>query len=136
MTLESNAVAFPVMMLCIGIFMRLGLYLAEKTHPLIVLITCQILLSTSTFISSYMTTIELFVLFYGIFFGLLVGMAFMIPLSECNKYFPGKKMYVNGVILIGTGSGSVVFGMFSYNYLNPNKLKPLLGYYTGTPELL
>ena len=38
-------------------------------------------------------------------------------------------MYVNGIVLIGTGIGSVVFGMFSYNYLNPNKLKPIHGYY-------
>lgn len=45
----------------------------------------------------------------------------MIPIVECNKYFPGKKMYVNGVILIGTGLGSVVFGLFSYNFLNPNR---------------
>jgi len=42
-------------------------------------------------------------------------------------------MYVNGVILIGTGMGSVIFGLFSYNYLNPNKLPPINGYYEGSP---
>jgi hypothetical protein len=119
-----------------GLPMRLGIYLAEITHPMIVIVTCQILLSASIFISSYMTSMWVFIFFYGIMFGLLVGTAFMIPIIECNKYFPGKKMYVNGVILIGTGSGSVVFGMFSYSFLNPLKLKPLLGYYLGTPELL
>lgn len=59
----------------------------------------------------------------------------MIPIIEVNKYFPGKKNYVNGCILIGTGSGSVVFGMFSYTFLNPERLKPLVGYYLGSPEL-
>ncbi len=54
---------------------------------------------------------------------------------ECNKYFPGKKMHVNGVIMTGTGIGSMTFGMFAYSYLNPEKLKPLDGYYLGTPEL-
>ena len=44
-------------------------------------------------------------------------------------------MYVNGLILVGTGSGSVIFGLFSYNFLNPNELQPLNGYYVGTPEL-
>ena len=59
----------------------------------------------------------------------------MIPIVECNKYFPGKKMYVNGVILIGTGLGSVVFGLFSYNFLNPDKLAPVNGYYNGNAAL-
>jgi len=116
--------------------MRVGIILAEKTHPLMVLIGCQILLSASVFISSYMTSMWGFVAFYGIIFGLLAGLAFMIPIVECNKYFPGKKMYVNGIILIGVGAGSVIFGMFSYIYLNPLKLKPLNGYYLGNSELM
>jgi riboflavin transporter FmnP len=74
-----------------------------------------------------MTSMWAFIFFYGILFGFLVGMAFMIPIIEINKYFPGKKNYVNGCILVGTGSGSVVFGMFSYTYLNPDQLKPLFG---------
>lgn len=41
-------------------------------------------------------------------------------------------MYINGVILVGTGAGSVVFGPFSYNFLNPEKLRPIDGYYLGT----
>lgn len=134
-TLESNAVAFPIMMFCMGLPMSFGIYLAEITHLMLVLLSCQILLSLSVFISSYMTSMWIFIFFYGILFGLLVGSAFMIPIVECNKYFPGMKNYVNGTILVGTGSGSVVFGMFSYTYLNPNQLKPLLGYYLGTAEL-
>lgn len=44
-------------------------------------------------------------------------------------------MYVNGIILAGTGWGSIVFSNFSYAYLNPHHIKPLDGYYLGTPEL-
>ena len=40
-------------------------------------------------------------------------------------------MYVNGFILIGTGLGSVIFGTFSYNFLNPDGLSPDEGYYVG-----
>jgi hypothetical protein len=80
-----------------------------------------------------MTHIWGFFFFYGIFFGLVLGLMFMIPIVECNKYFPGKKMYVNGVILAGSGIGSLTFGMISYAFLNPQKLKPLEGYYIGTP---
>jgi hypothetical protein len=133
LTLEANAIAFPIMMFCMGLPMRLGIYLAEISHPLFMLIACQILLSVSIFVSSLVTSMWVFVFFYGILFGLLVGSAFMIPVIECNKYFPGRKNYVNGIILIGTGAGSVVFGMFSYTYLNPDQLKPLAGYYFGAP---
>ena len=112
--------------------MRLGLFLAEQTHPLIVLGVNQVLSAAFIFIASYMQDVWLFFLFYGILFGLIAGVSFMIPIVECNKYFPGKKMYVNGVILIGTGMGSVVFGLFSYSFLNPNKLSPQDGYYEGS----
>lgn len=44
-------------------------------------------------------------------------------------------MYVNGLILIGTGCGPIVFGLFSYNFLNPDKIPPIGGYYFGTNEL-
>jgi len=134
-TLESNAIAFPLMMFCIGMTMRLGIFFADNTHPLIALVTSTIAFSASAFVSSYMTQIWGFFFFYGILFGLLDGLIFMIPVVECNKYFPGKKMYVNGCILAGTGLGSIVFGLFSYNYLNPLRLYPIDGYYLGTPEL-
>jgi hypothetical protein len=41
-------------------------------------------------------------------------------------------MYVNGLVLTGTGMGPVVFGLFSYNFLNPDKIPPIKGYYNGT----
>ncbi len=59
----------------------------------------------------------------------------MVPIDECNRYLVGRKMLVNGIVLMGTGLGSVVFGLFSYNFLNPTKLSPQNGYYSGTPEL-
>lgn len=77
----------------------------------------------------------LFIVFYGIVFGLASGTVFMIPLYECNKYLVGKKMIVNGIILIGTGAGSLVFGLFSYSFLNPDELSPINGYYLGNPDL-
>lgn len=72
---------------------------------------------------------------YGILFGFISGFNFMIPVVECNKYFPGRKMYINGFILVGTGVGPLIFGMFSYSFLNPAKIPHNKGYYYGTPEL-
>ncbi len=134
-TLESTSVAFPVMMICIGFTMKVGLFFARKTHPIVVLVGGQILNASMILISSYMPNFWLFILFYGVFFGLTVGMNFLNAILECNKYLVGKKMYVNGLILVGTGSGSVIFGPFSYHFLNPNELQPLNGYYVGTSAL-
>lgn len=129
--LEDNAIAFPAMMICIGLTMRFGLWLCELTHPLFVMALNVLLQAASIFISSYLPNMGTFIVMYGVVFGLVSGLQFMIPIVECNKYLPGRKMYVNGVILIGTGLGSLVFGLFSYNFLNPDKEEPLEGYYYG-----
>ena len=66
-----------------------------------------------------------FVVFYVIGFGLSAGVAFLVPMKVCNDYFPNKQTYVNGFILIGSGLGSVVYGSFAINYLNPNHYEPI-----------
>lgn len=66
---------------------------------------------------------------YGVVFGLFGGMIFTSTLVENNKYFVDKQAYVNGFILVGTGLGSAIFGIFSYNFLNPEKLAPQNGLY-------
>ena len=86
------------------------------------------------FCSSFVNNMGAFIVLYGVMFGLVCGLQFMIPIVECNKFLPGRKMYVNGVILIGTGLGSLVFGLFSYNFLNPEKIPPLEGYYYGREQ--
>ncbi len=134
-TLESNALTFPLMMFCYGITMRVGIYLAEITHPFLVLIAATLGFSGAVFASSFVTSVGAFLALYSICFGLFVGLAFMIPIVECNKYFPGMKMYVNGCIFAGTGFSSIVFGNFAFSYINPNKLKPIAGYYLGNSDL-
>jgi len=121
------------MLLCSGLTIGIGMYLARTTHPLIVMVTAQVLQAVTVFVSSFMANFWLFVLFYGILFGLISGVGFMIPIFECNKFLVGKKMYVNGFILIGTGLGAVVFGEFSYNFINPDGVSPINGYYIGSP---
>jgi hypothetical protein len=90
--------------------------MVEFVAALLVLISSFI----PTFYGTYLAKTG-FVAVFGIVFGLVVGMSFVLPMIECNKYFPGRRMYVNGIILVGTGLSSAVFGQFSYNFLNPMK---------------
>lgn len=122
-------------MLGISLTVTPGIYLSEKTHPLIVMSIVAVVQAGFVFASSYAINIWGFFALFGILFGLVAGLNFMIAVDECNKYFPGKQMYVNGFILIGSGLGPSIFGYFCYNFLNPDKLPNSKGYYYGTPEM-
>jgi hypothetical protein len=76
-----------------------------------------------------------FIGFYAILFALINGLSFVVPILECNKYFPGKKCIINGLITMGSGAGAGMWGIISYSYLNPTRIPPQSGYYYGTPEL-
>lgn len=80
-TLEQTSISVPLIMISVGLTMSLGLHLAKKTHPLIILLISQVLQAVTIFASSYMTNFWLFVLFYGIIFGIVAGLGFMIPMS-------------------------------------------------------
>ena len=53
-TLEDNAIAFPAMMMSIGLTMRLGLFLSKKFGVLPILYICNVLCSASVFAASFM----------------------------------------------------------------------------------
>lgn len=69
---------------------------------------------------------------FGVLFGFVSSANYMVPILECNKYFPNKKMYINGFILVGTGISPLIFGMFTYNFVNPLKIHHNYGYYYGS----
>jgi len=79
-SLEGNAIIFPIIMLMTAPTLRLGLYLSELTHPILVLGVNHILLALVVFISSYANSMFVFAIFYGFLFGLLSGISYMIPL--------------------------------------------------------
>ena len=88
------------------------------------------------FASSYLPNFISFVIVFGAGIGTLAGTTFLIPLIECNKYIVGKRMHVNGVILTGTGLGSLIFGQFFYNFLNPTQIPSNDGYYDDNLEYI
>ena len=58
LTLENNVIIFPVMMICIGATMRLGLFLSKKFGAIPVLFCINILSAASVFISSFIPNFE------------------------------------------------------------------------------
>jgi hypothetical protein len=92
LTLESNTIIFPILMTCASITIAPGLYISEKFQPAILLLIFQILQAACVFASSYMHSFSLFIVLFGVLFGLIAGFGFMIPIVECNRYFPHKRM--------------------------------------------
>ncbi len=114
------------MMFSTGVTIEAGVLLAEKFGAFWVLLATELLIAGTMFGSSYLLNFtgnyviySVFVVVYGCIFGLLVGITFLIPLIEINKYFPGRRMQVNGFILMGTGLAALIFGQFSSAYINP-----------------
>ena len=60
--------------------MRLGLLMSEKSHPLIVLSINIVISAACIFIASYVNDMGAFIALYGIIFGLISGLNFMIPI--------------------------------------------------------
>lgn len=54
-TLEDNAIVFPVMMVSIGLTMRIGLMLAKQFGTLLVLYICNVACSGCVFFASYLS---------------------------------------------------------------------------------
>jgi hypothetical protein len=53
-------------------------------------------------------------------------------MKECHKYFPKYKLICNSVIVMGTGLGTVFFGVVKFTCMNPQRASPLdTGYFSG-----
>lgn len=61
----------------------------------------------------------------------LTSLAFHAVINECYKYYPKLKLFINGVIIVGTGFGHIFFGMLNDECINPEDLEAVDGYYGG-----
>jgi MFS transporter, OFA family, oxalate/formate antiporter len=77
-----------------------------------------------TFLSSFATNFNLFLLTYSFSFGLGVGICYLVPLTCAWHYFPNRKGLVAGIILGGYGFGAFIFSFISTAIINPNNLRP------------
>jgi hypothetical protein len=60
-----------------------------------------------------MPEFELFVVMAFALYPFLTSLAFHAVINECYKYYPKLKLFINGVIIVGTGFGHIFFGMLN-----------------------
>ena len=76
---------------------------------------------------SYLTikvTYWVFLVTYGVMYGIGAGLAYIGPLYSVIRWFPSHKGLVNGIIVAGYGGGALVFNFVQTEYLNPENHSP------------
>lgn len=91
-----------------------------KVNPKILLAVGSTISIGGVFASTFMKQFWWFYLCYSFFFGIGVGMVYLIPMMCCWEYFPDRKGMVSGVIIGGFGFGTFIFGFISTALINPN----------------
>ena len=66
----------------------------------------------------------LFLVTYGVMYGVGAGLAYIGPLYCAIRWFPSHKGLVNGIIVAGYGAGALVFNFVQSEYLNPDNYSP------------
>lgn len=76
------------------------------------------------FLSSYARKLSVFMVLYGALFGFGVGIGYTAPMSAGWSWFPGRRGLVNGLVLLGFGSGGFLFNLVGSKLANPTGLSP------------
>lgn len=126
--IDQNAyfrVEFILVLLCLtGV--QVGPYLAnvrQWNHRVIMLLGCSLTI-TGVVLSSFQTSLSLFVLFYGVFSGLGCGTCFIVPFLCCWESFPERKGLMTGLMVSAYGIGSLAFTQIATAIVNPQGLTP------------
>ena len=65
-----------------------------------------------------------FLVTYGVMYGIGAGLAYVGPLYSVIRWFPSHKGLVNGIIVAGFGGGALMFNFVQTLYLNPKNYSP------------
>ena len=126
---QSGSFIFNVVILALSITGHwLGAYLIDIKRVDVRLLTVGFGLFAliGIYISSYMTSLTLFTIFYGGFCGLGTGVIYMVAFITGWEWFPERRGLMTGISLFSYGLGSFFFTLLANNLINPNDLKPTI----------
>lgn len=91
-----------------ALFMFLTGKYIEKFNPKKIILVGGFLVSLGWILSSFATNITILTLTYGCISGAGVGIAYGVPMAVIAKWFPEKKGFAVGLVLIGFGLSPLV----------------------------
>lgn len=104
----------------------IGAFLQKKLNNKVILTIGSIITITGVFLSSFMKSLGLFVLFYCVMFPAGIGLCYFTPLICGWEWLPHRKGFVTGMIVGGFGFGTFIFAYISTALVNPHNAKPVL----------
>lgn len=122
LTTTITSALFCLMLLGISVGFFFGLPLSKKIGFRLASAIETFLIAFSIFLSSYMENFWLFVLFYGICFGLLSGLLYIVPIFLACQYFPKSKGIITGIITGAFGLATIFSSLIAQEKMNPENL--------------
>lgn len=116
-------IVFTAAIIMLNVGMPFGFIASKRLSDRLISFLSVMLLSAVVFISSFITTFFLFVLFYGLFNGFSIGFGYVAPLRNSYTHFPRNKGFAAGVCMSGFGFGSVIFNYIIVELVNPDNVK-------------
>ena len=106
--------------------MFFGGWLVNKIGPRFTTLLGSWIMSAGVALSFFAIKVSfwLFLVSYGILFGVGVGVAYIGPLTSAMKWMPKWKGFANGIVVAGFGLGALGFNAIQTVYINPDNLAP------------
>lgn len=123
-TMQNTFMVFPLTLCTGALSMQLGSYLLDITHPKLQLAVGGTIFAVSIMVSTYMTNLYLFVVFYAIASGVGYGIIYMLPLKNAWLFFPTKKGMIGGIILSSHSFAAIGWTFFTSTMINPDNEIP------------
>ena len=115
-------------------FNPVAAYLYPRYGPKFCIVLGSLIALIGLFASTYTTNFALFTIFYGLFYGIGIGLSYLAPLMCGWEHFPERKGMVSGIIIGGFGFGSFIFDMISTILVNPQDIPPSIEIKSGQTE--
>lgn len=116
--ISATQSGFPYMVFLFSyaVFMPIAGGFIDKYSPRIITIIGGLVVALGWFLSSFVASIELLTVTYGIIAGAGVGITYGVPIAVAAKWYPDKKGFVVGLTLLGFGLSPFITAPLA-NYL-------------------
>eukprot|EP00466_Bigelowiella_natans_P017571 jgi/Bigna1/75302/fgenesh1_pg.33_\ len=104
----------------------IGGMIEQKLGPRITSLLGSWIMCLGVFLSAFATSVSSLVFFYGVIYGLGMGIAYMCPLKCGYRWMPKRKGIISGIVVTGFGLGGAAFNIVGATICNPENK-------TGTP---
>jgi hypothetical protein len=121
---EQVALAFAMILLGQTAIQPACPMLLKAHTPRVICLAASIVLSLALYVSSFLTSLSWFMLFYGLLGGAAGGLLQSVPITHCYRYFPGSKTAVACLLIMAAGAGCFGLSYLAFSMINPHNELP------------